>query len=361
MRQIKPTNNNGAIQLKFSWGGKRYSFNPVPSGHYDNTRDLSTAQAIATQITNDILAGNFDVTLERYRLAPKLDKSKPVTLLALWDLWVSALDLPPQTRANHYHWTRQMLVKADPKLTDTTWLTSSKLSPRTYKDRLGLMRSCGDWAVRKGYLVVNPYGELKYRTNTQPKVTPFTLEEIKLILDGFQEHYPHYVPFVMFLMATGCRTAEAIGLRWKHVDLGTGTVTISESMPKDLLGNGYKRVRKTTKTNNIRCFTVPPELLAMLTELKPTDVDPDELIFLSPQGTVIDADNFRSRQWAKVLEAQGVPYRRLYTTRHTFVSHAIENGVPITGLAYLVGHRDTSMIVKTYGHMVNRPELPQFF
>lgn len=71
MRDIKPTNHNGSIQLKFSFGGKRYSFNPVPGGSYTSKRDLATANAIATRIQNDILAGCFDPTLDKYRLTPK--------------------------------------------------------------------------------------------------------------------------------------------------------------------------------------------------------------------------------------------------------------------------------------------------
>ncbi|HYX14059.1 MAG TPA: hypothetical protein VE944_06770 [Nostoc sp.] len=94
MREIKPVNNNGSIQLKFSVGGKRYSFNPIPGGQFANNRDFKTTQAIASQIQNDILAKNFDYTLDRYRLTPKQSiqsssqASKPQRLLELWDYWV---------------------------------------------------------------------------------------------------------------------------------------------------------------------------------------------------------------------------------------------------------------------------------
>ena len=77
MRYINPFNNNGSIQLKFSYGAKRYSFNPIPSGDYYNKRDLLTAKAIAVKIQNDILAGYFDSTLDRYRLAPKASPVLP--------------------------------------------------------------------------------------------------------------------------------------------------------------------------------------------------------------------------------------------------------------------------------------------
>ncbi|AFY31803.1 tyrosine recombinase XerC [Calothrix sp. PCC 7507] len=361
MRAIAPTNNNGSIQLKLSWGGKRYSFNPVPGGHYTDKRDLLTAQAIATKIQNDILANNFDPTLDRYRLSPKLNKSKPVTLIEIWDLWVESLELPAHTKADHYHWVRQMILKAKLELTSTTWLTTTKLAPRTYNERLGMLKACFDWAVSQSYVESNPYIALKSRKGGKAKVVPFTLCEAKSIFDGFREHYPHYLPFVLFLMTTGTRTAEAIGLRWKHIDLATGTVTISESMPRDLLGNGYTRIRKDTKTGNTRCFVVPKELLEVIINMQPSPCGQEDLVFLSPKGCIIDADNFRERQWKRVLEKQGIPYRKPYTARHTMISHAIEKGVPITGLAYLVGHKDTSMIIKTYGHMVNKPELPTLF
>lgn len=359
MRDINPINNNGSIQLKFSFGGKRYGLNPVPGGHYDNKRDLAIAQATATQIQNDILAGHFDRTLDRYRLAPKATtNTQPKTLLELWDSWVKSLDLPPATQANHYKWVRQMIAKANPGLTDTHWLTCADISPRTYRDRLSLIRSCGKWAVSKGWLEVNPYLGLKPRKDSPKEIKPFTQEEIRLILAGFDELSPHYSPFVRFLMATGVRTSEAIGLLWDHVDFHRSEIIIKESLPKDLTGNGYRRIRKETKTGNIRYLPLSSELRSLLMPIRPPKVNPDSLVFTTPQGCIIDADNFRNRYWVKVLRAKGIPYRKPYTSRHTMASYAIEQGTPITGVAYLLGHSDTTMVVKNYGHMINRPSLP---
>ncbi len=49
---------------------------------------------------------------------------------------------------------------------------------------------------------------------------PFTSEEIKAIIQGFEQdrYYSHYAGFVEFLFGTGCRTGEAIGLCWKHLN-----------------------------------------------------------------------------------------------------------------------------------------------
>ncbi|MEH2309509.1 site-specific integrase [Nostoc sp.] len=360
MREIKPVNNNGSIQLKFSVGGKRYSFNPIPQGQYNNRRDLKTAEAIATRIQNDILSGHFDPTLNRYRLVPKsIPSTQPKNLLELWDIWVASLDLPDHTKANHYKWVRRMIAKSNPEMNDTSWLTKADISPRTFKDRLSLIRACGKWAVSKGLLKDNPYDSLKPRKDTAQEIKPFTQGEIKLILEGFDKLAPHYGPFVRFLMATGVRTSEAIGLLWGHVDFHRSEIVIKESLPKDLTGNGYTRVRKETKTGNIRHLTLSSGLRSLLISLRPSNASPDTLVFTTPKGCIIDADNFRERYWVKVLATQGIPYRKPYTTRHTMISHAIEQRIPITGVAYLAGHRDTSMIIKNYGHMINRPDLPE--
>ena len=219
VREINPFNNNGSIQLKFSFGGKRYSFNPIPGGDYHNKRDLLTAKAIAVKIQNDILAGYFDPTLERYRLSPKVPaKPQPKSLIELWDLWVESLELPERVAADHYKWVRQMIVKAKPGLVDTKWLTESTLAAVTYNIRLSFLKTCGQWAVKEGLITSNPYDRVKLRKVVRKPIKPFTLEEIVTILAGFQEKAPQYVPFVKFLFLTGARLSEAIGFRWGHVD-----------------------------------------------------------------------------------------------------------------------------------------------
>ena len=43
------------------------------------------------------------------------------------------------------------------------------------------------------------------------------------------------------------------------------------------------------------------------------------------------------------------------------ISYGIEQGIAPTGIAYLVGHTNTRMIMTTYAHMINKPNLPDMF
>jgi integrase len=143
------------------------------------------------------------------------------------------------------------------------------------------------------------------------------------------------------------------------MDLPGDTLTIAESLSRDRTGNGYAKTRKETKTGSIRHLGLSPELKAILEAQKPPVANSDALVFLSPGGKPIDPGNFRSRYWKPVLEASGVLYRCPYTTRATVISHAIAQGTSIAGVAYIAGHRDTSMIVRHYLGLVDRPSLPQ--
>lgn len=355
MREIKVTNNNGSCQLKFSVSGRRYSFNPVPGASYSNKRDLSTVQAIAIRIQNDILAGCFDPSLNRYRTVQAIRLERPKDALALFDRWLSTLDIPAHTLAGHYKYTRKMIEKARARLDDTRWFTDSKLSARTLKDRLSLLKMCWSWAVQEGLIAANPWLKVKLPKQSRNEIQPFSRTEIQAILDGFKAKAPHYVPFASFLLLTGCRLSEAIGLCWQDVDMEQGTITIRRSLSIDRTGNGYRRVMKPTKTGSVRVLPMSEPLRAVLSEL-PKQHD---LVFLTVTGKPIDGGNFREDHWKPILASVGVPYRKIHTARHSVLSHAIAQGTPMTGVAYLAGHKDTRMVMTTYGHMIDRPKLPE--
>ncbi len=366
MRQITPTNHDGTIQLKFSFSGKRYSFNPIPGGQYECTRDLATARSIAVQIQNDILAGYFDTSLNKYRLNHK--KPDPIpkevdplkNLLDLWDRWVEHLVLSASTKNHHYKTIRNQIAKINPRIAEITWLIESNLSPSTFNQRLGYLNSCLNWGVLSGLVSVNPYEKIKTRRVVVTEIKPFSLEEIRLILEGFDKVAPHYTPFVKILFTTGVRISEAIGLKWQHIDFDRGHISITESLSRDWSGNGYSRTRRSTKSKG-RILPMNEPIRDLLSSIKTSAVTPEDLVFTSIEGLPIDDGNFRNRYWVKVLQMQKIPYRHPYTTRHTMISHGLEQGTSLAGLAYLAGHANTQMIIKNYAHMVNRPLLPDLF
>jgi integrase len=292
------------------------------------------------------------------QLQPDSDRNPP--LLEVWDLWLQSLDLSPETRDSHYYPARRHILKANnPLASDTTWFLGNSLAPKTYNERLWLLKRMAVWAVDEGLLSANPWLKIKPRKNIKKIVKPFSRDEAVRIIAGFDEIYPAISPFAQFLFLSGCRMSEAIGLRWSHVDFECQEVCICESfvLRKDG-GNDYERIRKSTKTGSIRFLKMNAELTKVFEQVSPARKNLEELVFKNQTGTNhIHCKTF-SRCWKKVLAAANIPYRCPHTIRHSFASHAIEQGTPLTGVAYLLGHSDTRMVAQTYGHLINRPSLP---
>jgi integrase len=233
-----------------------------------------------------------------------------------------------------------------------------EIAPATFNKKLGYLRACCDWAKSEGLLSANSWLKVKPRRGSKEIIKPFSQNEATRIIFGFEKSYMVWVPFTKFLFLSGCRLSEAIGLQWKHVDFKRGEICICESLAQRKDGNGYERVRKSTKTGSVRYLKINSELSKLFEQVLPANPNPKDLIFKNPSGTShIDSNNFRDR-WKKVLSAENIPYRRPHIIRHSFASHAIEQGCPLTGVAYLLGHSDTRMVATTYGHLINRPSLP---
>ena len=159
-------------------------------------------------------------------------------------------------------------------------------------------------------------------------------------------------------MLTGCRPSEAIGLQRKHIDYDRKEILIESSLSRSKdPTHPTRRIRKETKTGSTRILPMNTQLFNLLQFAK--NYESAQLIFTTKNGLPFDDKNFCNRQWRKCLKELNIEYRPPYTLRHTFASRCIEAGVTMPQLAYLMGHKDTRMVMSCYGHMINKPELPE--
>ena len=150
---------------------------------------------------------------------------------------------------------------------------------------------------------------------------------------------------------TGCRTEEARGLRWDHVDLD-GKPDASPPVPPHVAVWRSVRAHGDVKTEKSRRTLQLPQ--SAVTALRSHKVAQAEerlkagplwqdhgLVFASNVGTPLDAHNVR-RTFRQLIKDAGVEGswspREL---RHTFVSLMSEGGVPVEEIARLAGHSNT--------------------
>lgn len=365
---IKPSKDRQGIRLQFTIEGVPFSFAPLKNGKWENKRDRQLVAAIATRIENDALAGCFDSSLQKYRhhcaeypLLPPEGNRSP-RWLDIWDKWVCSLDLPISTAADHYACVRAMLVKAkNPSLDRIEWLQFNELAASTFNRRLSMLRSCLRWAVGEDLMKGDPLKGIRSRKSEQgrladDKKAPFSDLEIQRIFSHLDRFYPTYAPFVRFLLFSGTRTGEAVGLTWENVDLENRLIFVNQSISRKR--GGYEKIRKSPKNrDSIRTLRMSSRIFDVLNSMAADNAC--GLIFKSPKGQIIDHGNFRTQCWKPTLLALDIPYRKPYATRHTLLSQALESGLSVPQVAEIAGHRDGKMILQHYARVINKPQLPE--
>ncbi len=190
-------------------------------------------------------------------------------------------------------------------------------------------------------------------------IDPFTLEERDQIIQAFQSdrYYGRYAPFIQFLFLTGCRPSEAVGLQWKHISEDGRLITFEQAVVQ---GERRLVVKPYLKTQKRRLFPANEKLAALLQSLKTEKTKPEDKVFPSPQGTWIDIHNLACRGWKTILEQlEGIEYRNLYQTRHTFATLAIQHGLGVKDLAKVIGN-SPRMIFKHYLGGSRQIQVPEF-
>lgn len=366
----------GMLRLRWRWQGTQYQ---LALGMADTSENRQAAHGKAAEIQADIIYGRFDGDLGRYRPAPVAPPVQPPpSTVELWERFTAHRrqeGTSGQAIAARYNPLRSHLRRFGEDITTTDQaralvaILRGRQSPLVANQSLTLLKAFGRWAVEHGHLGESPWAAIAPLKAAPPPNNrrPFTREEVAIILETIRSNprLCHYFDFCLTLFSLGLRPSEAIGLRWCHLDLVKGEVTIRETLSRAADGRsaGYARERRPTKNRSVRVLPLPPRLVAMFEARKAAIAHPRpvDLVFTTPTHRAIDDHNFRERVWKVALECAGIEYRPPYTSRHTLLSHGIEyQGWTLPQAAAIAGHTTTRMVAAVYGHAIQRPTLPEF-
>ena len=212
----------------------------------DSKANRIFAEQKACQIEKDIYAGHFDDSLARYKPEKQSTscQSDSLTVVALFRefLGYKAKEVIPKTMEKYwatFNYLEQFLAnKSVESLIDedveafVKWQTVKGLSESQIKRRIEELKACWNWHEAS----CNPWNAVAKRIKVPPKQKPkpFTKKEIDVIIKavGEDKYYSFYINFVKFLIWTGCRTAEAISLRWRHVHDDCFTIWICVALTR---------------------------------------------------------------------------------------------------------------------------------
>ena len=204
-------------------------------------------------------------------------------------------------------------------------------------------------AVRRDALRVNPVRDVSsLETHGEPEARALTIAEIHqwlTILDGdvFARH-KDLPDLARFLIGTGCRLGEAVGVHWEDVDLERQVLQVRRTVIR-VRGQGMIAKRPKSRAGE-RTLRLPLWLVAMLRERRRTSLE-QTVLFPDALGGYRDRNNIE-KDFRKVRH--GTPFEWVvpHTYRKTVATLLDAGGLSARTIADQLGHSRISMTQDVY-------------
>jgi integrase len=188
----------------------------------------------------------------------------------------------------------------------------------------------------------SPWRKIKPLKQNKVEVEPFTLKEVKAILERVRADFKAYYTVRFF---TGLRSSEVDGLRWRYVDFESKQLLIREAFVDGQM--------VPTKTDGSRREVAMNRLvIEALEDQWQFTGKPDGFVFCTREGNPYEARNIIRRVWRPLLRNLGLRERRPYQTRHTAATLWLAAGENPEWIARQMGHSSTQMLFKVYSRFV---------
>lgn len=241
-------------------------------------------------------------------------------------------------------------------------------STETVKGYRRILRTLFNEAVRYDWITKNPVcatkvgangGNSSLRPVTEKEV--FSFSEVKQFLKMLDtipaENINKKIP-IKFMLLTGLRIGEMLGLRWEDIDFNKKVVHVKRNR---MYHKGFGIYEKEPKTKTSR-RDVPlndsliADLIKYMDWFRLADKDFDkhldkyyvtvnfarEPLFPHIAGTWLKA---YEREWdMKEVTCHGL--------RHTYCSMLLSQNVPIQTVSKYMGHSDSTVTLKVYSHFI---------
>ncbi len=160
----------------------------------------------------------------------------------------------------------------------------------------------------------------------------YSLQELSLMLKYSKGWFKI---FLHVIISTGLRPGEVIGLRWSDIDFTNNLISLKRSISK---GRIIDESSKTNITKNHKRLVPIDESLKVI--LAEHYLNRDTLwVFTNQYGEMFyDASNITKRHFKPLLDSLNIPYKTMYATRHSFVTHMKNKGKSDSWLKSVIGH-----------------------
>lgn len=199
-------------------------------------------------------------------------------------------------------------------------------------------------AVRWEWISTNPAVVAKKPRQLPPQPDPPNVDQASRIVTASWEQDDDWGTLVWLVMVTGLRRAELLALRWIHVDLVEGKLTVR----RNYVRAAGRLIEKDTKTHQMRRISLDPATVEVLTEhrarydalCKHLEAEPrdDAFLFSHRDDRTVPFDpDAVSHRYSKMCRKLGID-SHLHALRHYSATELLSAGVDLRTVAGRLGH-----------------------
>ena len=202
-------------------------------------------------------------------------------------------------------------------------------------------------AVEDGIIVRNPHlGVELHKLRPATKVSAYDEESQQKIIDFCSKKQLDWIFY--FLVSTGMRFGEAAALTWNDIHLNKGTIDINKTV---VLIHGSALIQEKTKTDaGVRTIKVSPKVVTFLKKVKISqdrEVNYRNLVFPNSRYNTMNHSNALMR-WNNDCDEMGIERKGIHALRHTWATRALEAGVNVKTVSYMLGHKNVITTMNIY-------------
>jgi integrase len=167
-----------------------------------------------------------------------------------------------------------------------------------------------------------------------------------------------------FILQTGLRTGELVGLKWEDIDFQNKTLKIQRSM-EYRYSVGEWRVGEPKSKSGYRTIPLTDEAIDILKrqkeknkKIKVIPMEWSAFVFLCRKGTPIKNSTYDTALF-KICDKAQIPRFSMHVLRHTFATRCIEGGMKPKTLQIILGHSNIGITMDLYVHTTEEEKLKE--
>lgn len=251
------------------------------------------------------------------------------------------------------HFGHYSLIELNPNLIQEVFtknFQSGQINRTTMNQVKGKFSLTMKYAIKQGILFKNPCeGVVLHKLREAKKIEVLSITDQKKLVDYCYQVQYNYL--FIFLLGTGLRIGEALGLTWDNVNLENRSIKIQNIMIEVSGNPEFKGYPKTE--SSIRLLALSDKMMKIIEsqlEFK-NENNYLNLVFPSSNYNFRTTANLRTK-FKSVCDAADIEYINLHGLRHTFATRMLEQEVSAKVVSQMLGHKSIVTTLNIYSHVL---------